>query len=97
MSYPDQINKAILEILQTACLSIRAAGWKDDTRYCALEADHVHNMPSLLLKPNLEGLKYYLEVSRADYLKQIKEMDSGRQPLGCESQWRILEEYANQS
>ncbi len=97
MNCPEHVSQAILEIIETACLSIRVAGWHNDARYCAIEANHIHNLPGLLLRFNVAGLDYYLEATREDYIEQLKEMESYEPPLGYEEQWRVLELYRRQT
>lgn len=44
MKCPDDIAPAIVELISTAVLRIRAAGWSGDAELCAIEADHVARM-----------------------------------------------------
>ena len=62
MTCPPEIARPIAEILKAAVLTIRAAGWSGQAARCAAEADHVHNLPALLLDYSSEALRYYLEV-----------------------------------
>jgi hypothetical protein len=67
MSCPPEIAEAILEILQMGLLRIRALGWSGNSSGCASEADHLHNLPSLLSNYSPELLRYYWEAERPAY------------------------------
>ena len=45
-----------------AALRIRAAGREGDANRCAIEANHIHNLPDLLGEYFEEKLIYYYEV-----------------------------------
>jgi hypothetical protein len=61
MKCPEEVAESILEILRIGLLRARAAGWARDAERCALEADHLHNLPGLLADYTPERLRYYLE------------------------------------
>ena len=70
MSCPAEIAEIIAEIIQTGLLRIRSLGWSGDAGRCAIEADHIHNLPGLLTNYSPDLLKYYWEVERPSYLGQ---------------------------
>jgi hypothetical protein len=72
MHCPEDIRVIILEILRESVLRIRAAGWANDATRCAVLADHVHNLPELLLDYRPELLKYYWDATRPSFLKQCE-------------------------
>src|SRR5262245_29351674 len=86
MNCPQNIARILVEIIQIALLRSRAAGWSGDARRCAVEADHVHNLPRLLLDYSPELLRYYWEVSKPGYEQETGAPDPGFQPL-----WDALE------
>jgi hypothetical protein len=66
------LRDALLSILREGLLRIRARGWDGDAEQCAIETDHLHNVPELIrtLKPEL--LRYYYEIERPAYLSRVK-------------------------
>ncbi len=48
MNCPPEVAEILLEILQNGLLRIRMLGWSDAGHRCAIEADHLHNLPHLL-------------------------------------------------
>src|SRR5262249_25270259 len=70
MICPSQVTKILLEILRDGLLRIRALGWNDNAPQCAVEADHLHNLPDLLHDFSIDLLKYYWQVTRPNYAAQ---------------------------
>jgi len=68
MKCPDEIAPTIIELISTAILRIRAAGWSGDAELCAIEADHVHNLPALPLNFSPDLLGFYWNVERESFL-----------------------------
>jgi hypothetical protein len=64
MKCPDPVADILLEILRVGLLRIRSLGWMANPGRCAVEADHLHNLPSLLLHYSSEALKHYWEGDR---------------------------------
>jgi hypothetical protein len=75
MVCPPDIAEILLEIIKTAVLRIRALGWSGNAAQCAIEADHVHNLPALLGHYSPDQLSYYLDVSRPSFIQQAKGAD----------------------
>ena len=88
---PEMVAEAVIAILHYAIISIRSAGYADDVKYCTLEADHVHNLPSLLRQDTRHKLEWYLKYEvpgyAADYQKQF---GRPRVPLAY---WEQLQSY----
>jgi hypothetical protein len=42
----EELRAVLLNILTTGLLRIRAYGWNGQVDLCALEADHLHNLPN---------------------------------------------------
>jgi hypothetical protein len=86
MNCPPEIAYILLEMLETGLQSIRALGWKGEAGRCAVEADHLHNLPRLLADYDPVRLLYYWDVERLDYTES---------PIGysldMESAWERLE------
>jgi hypothetical protein len=81
MNCPPEIADIILELLQTALLRVRALGWSGNSARCAVEADHVHNLPDLLRNFSPEKLHYYWEVERPALLHEMGGKDLQFQDL----------------
>lgn len=89
MNCPPAIAALVLEIFQTAILRIRGLGWSDaNASLCALEADHVHNLPGLLKQYSPELLKYYWDVERPSFISQSEAARHNVQ--GFEPLWESL-------
>jgi hypothetical protein len=71
MNCSPELSQLLLEILTTGLLRIRALGWSGDAERCAIESDHIHNVPELLAHFSPERLVYYWDVERSSYIKQI--------------------------
>jgi hypothetical protein len=92
MNCPDEVAKTALEIIQNAILSIRFAAYRKHPDYCAIEADHIHNLPGLILNYRKEKLEYYLNIERQSYVERLKEMpDISSEAF--EEQWKKLEKF----
>jgi hypothetical protein len=89
MNCPDRVARILLAILKTAVLRIRAAGWRGDAGLCAVEADHVHNVPDLLTDFSIDGLRFYWEVVKPAYARASGATDlTDFRPL-----WDELEQF----
>jgi hypothetical protein len=89
---PAAVRDAACEILYTAAISIRAAGNAGDANYCALEAGHVHNLPSLLKAYSPEKLRWYLEVEVPEYVEKLSTI-SASNPDAYAPMWRRLTDH----
>lgn len=93
LGYPADVREALAQILEIACLSIRVAARKGDAKYCAIEADHIHNLPELLRKFDAAKLKYYLTVTRPSYVEALSKLP-GTTVEPYQPYWRQLEAHA---
>ena len=69
MTCPDEIASILLQIVHDAIGNIRQGGTLRNPEQCFLEADHVHNLPRLIMDYDSNKLKYYYDVERVSYLK----------------------------
>ena len=67
MICPSPIAEVILDILCQGVLACRAAGWSREPARCAVEADHIHNLPGLLADYSPDKLQYYWEIERPSF------------------------------
>lgn len=86
---PAAVHGAICDILYTAALSIRAAASAGDADYCAVEANHIHNLPGLLKSYSPEGLRYYLDSEVPRYIEQLAQFP-GSNPDAYKMSWDQL-------
>jgi len=66
----QEIKQILLNILQIGILNARAAAWGNDSERCAIEADHIHNLPSLVRDLEMKRLLYYYDISRSSFIHQ---------------------------
>jgi hypothetical protein len=85
MSDKDDCRGILLEILRTGLLRIRVLGWSGQADQCTVEADHLHNLPELILNPQLELLAYYFDNSRPAFIT------TGVNTEQFDSLWKQLE------
>lgn len=83
---PPEIAEVLLAMLETGLLRIRALAWSGQADRCAIEADHLHNLPGLLADYSPERLHYYWDVERVSYIDQ----DSEDQCEGWGPLWQRL-------
>ena len=89
MGCPREIAEVVAEIIETGILRIRSYAWSSESERCAIEADHIHNLPAILMEFSLEKLGYYWDVERASYVDQTP---SDQLP-GWEPLWERLRDH----
>jgi hypothetical protein len=77
MDCPKVIRELVLKLLQVGILRCRAFAWSKDPDRCAVEADHVHNLPDLLADYRPEKMQYYWDVERPCFIDSTVEGDRG--------------------
>lgn len=75
MTCPSEVAEIIAEILKLGLLRIRAFGWEGDAPRCASEADHLHNLPTLLINYAPELLAYYWDTERVCFRERSSPAD----------------------
>ena len=73
MDCPDDVAEVVLEILGRGILRIRCFAGAKEAKKCFIEADHLHNLPSLLADYHPELLRYYWEIERPSFISQVPE------------------------
>lgn len=90
MSCPSEVADILLAILTMGLMRVRALAWDGRSALCAIEADHIHNLPELLRNYSQELLLYYWDVERPSYVQQVPEDHlAGWEPL-----WEKLRPFA---
>jgi hypothetical protein len=69
----SELKTALLNVLRKGILRIRALGFDGLADQCAVEADHLHNLPALVLKPTLPEMSYYFDVTRIDFMNRARD------------------------
>jgi hypothetical protein len=59
MPCPTEIAEILVKLLTTGLLRIRVLGWSGDAEGCAIESDHIHNVPDRLVHYSPERFDYY--------------------------------------
>ena len=92
MTHSAETTRILLKILEVGTLRIRQAGWAGDARRCAVEADHLHNLPAFLMEPSAAHLGYYWEVEKPAFEWASGDVDlSMFRPLWDELQSHVSE------
>ena len=68
MNCPPEVAEILTEILQCGLLQIRNCSWNNNAETAAKLADHIHNLPMLILDFSHERLAYYWEAERPAFL-----------------------------
>lgn len=92
MDCPEQIANLILRIMQTGIIQARSAGWSQNAELASLEADHIHNLPDLLLSFTMKKLRYYWSAERPSYIHRM-----GGEPICFEALWAEMKEPVEQA
>ncbi len=90
MNCPDELLDALAEVLATAVLRIRAAAYQNDSARCAVEADHVHNLPTLLRRCHIDRVRFYWNTERTSFLEQSPGIDTA----GFQAAWNTISRYS---
>lgn len=70
MADHSELTAVLLSILDRGILRTRAQAWSGQSDQCGVEADHLHNLPTLILRPNLPELSYYFNVTRIAFISR---------------------------
>ncbi len=69
-------DEVYVDILTFGLIHIRNAAYSGDARACEIEADHLHNLPSLIGETNELRHQYYYEKERTLYLERAAGLDA---------------------
>lgn len=89
---PAEVADALTSILRESILLIRMAGNGDDADYCAVEANHIHNLPALLRNYDRSRLERYLTWAQTAYASGFQKRFD-RPPTMFMPDWERLENY----
>ena len=68
MNFPQA---ALIKILYMGLLRIREKSSINDCLACHTEADHLHNIPSIVQTQSLDLLRYYFNIERQIYIRAL--------------------------
>jgi hypothetical protein len=72
----DELREILLNILRDGILRIRSFGWSGHADLCAVEADHIHNLPALIRDLNPELLAGYFDIARPCFIREGKRTET---------------------
>lgn len=80
-----ELDKLYLAILESGLVAIRNASHDGNLEYIRQEAEHLHEIPSLLEEVNSERHLYYFDCVRQAYLEWISSNagDAARELVDC--------------
>ena len=89
---PAEVADALTGILRESILLIRMAGSGGDADFCAAEANHIHNLPTMLRCYDRDKLRRYLAWVQISYAANF------RAHFHCEptmflTHWQRLESF----
>ena len=93
---PLDLADALTSILRESILLIRMAGNGDDADYCAVEANHIHNLPSLLRCYDRLKLQRYRVWAQTDYTSDFHKRFQ-QPPTMFMPHWQQLEEFLRET
>jgi hypothetical protein len=67
----EELYAIYLKILTAGLIAIRDAAAAGDPARCKAEAEHLHNLPSLIGEPNKQRHLYYISAEKTAYLKWV--------------------------
>jgi hypothetical protein len=73
MNTPAIVQASLFTILKLGLLIIRSEAERKNSERCAIEANHLHNIPGLLDNFSVDALKYYIDVEAPQYVRESNE------------------------
>jgi hypothetical protein len=86
---PEDVRRALLDILRHTLTYIRAK--TNNPRISFALSDHAHNIPGIIENFSIGAFRYYWEVERTIFLREMKAMNEFVQVF--ETPWQILEQF----
>ena len=71
----NKVSALFLKLIEFGLISIRNSASGGDAALCAIEADHLHNLPIYALNPQ-ENLSRYLKIDVPEYLEKVKKIST---------------------
>jgi hypothetical protein len=89
----DDVKRILLDILRVGLLRIRAFGNSGLSDACSVEADHLHNLPTLVRSLRWEELLYYFNVEKPAFLSRVESNTDDFRPLWYELEMLVQAEH----
>jgi hypothetical protein len=70
MNTPPIVQASLLTILKFGLLNIRYHAERKSSERCAIEANHLHNIPGLLENFSIDLLKFYIDIEMPQYVRE---------------------------
>jgi hypothetical protein len=87
-------ERAYLDLLHRGLVMARNFAHSGQIDLCRIEADHLHNIPTLLGERNEHRHVYYIVQERGLYLQRLRELDSTEYleavSIWYSEPWRVL-------
>ena len=82
---PNNRDSAYLQILTLGLNALRDAARAGDSARCFFEAEHLHNIPSLVGEENISRHLYYFNTERVRYIERAKAHDAEQKSDSCKA------------
>ena len=92
----NELNDAYLSILTIGLINIRNFAFNKQIKLCEVEADHLHNIPSLIGEMNINRHIYYMDKEVPSYLHYISLADYEYKDFPMtiyKNSWDTIREY----
>ena len=87
-------ERAYLDLLDHGLVMVRNFAYGGQLDLCRIEADHLHNIPSLLGESNEHRHVYYIVQERGLYLQRLRELGATEYletvSIWYSEPWRVL-------
>lgn len=94
----DPRSRAYAELLYWGLLAIRDQARAGHALLCEIEANHLHNIPTLLDEPNEHRHLYYIVKERGRFLRRLNDLGDAdyrdRRIWYCSEPWQTLASIA---
>jgi hypothetical protein len=91
-------EQAYLDLLHRGLVLVRNFAHAGNVELCRIEADHLHNIPTLLHEDNERRHEYYIREERGLYLQRLRELGAAeyleQAGIWYAESWRVLAEAA---
>jgi hypothetical protein len=91
-------EQAYLDLLKYGLVLLRNFAHSGDVVLCRIEADHLHNIPTLLHEDNESRHEYYIRGERGLFLQRLQELGAAEylEQVGIwyAKPWRVLADAA---
>ena len=91
-------DQAYLDLLHSGLVLLRTFAHTGAVELCRIEADHLHNIPTLLHESNEHRHDYYIRGERGLYLQRLRELGAAEylEQVGIwyAGPWQVLAEAA---